>query len=47
VSEHVRAPLAEHASKRVAMVQRALGHLEPDARTHFVEGLRALVEEMK
>jgi DNA-binding MarR family transcriptional regulator len=45
VSEHVRAPLAEHASKRVAMVKRALDRLEPEARAHFVQGLRALVEE--
>jgi DNA-binding MarR family transcriptional regulator len=47
VSEHVRAPLAEHASKRVAMVKRALDRLEPEARAHFVQGLRALVEESR
>jgi DNA-binding MarR family transcriptional regulator len=45
VSEHIRGPLAEHASKRMAMVQRALSRLEPEARTHFVQGLRVLVEE--
>jgi DNA-binding MarR family transcriptional regulator len=45
VSEHIRGPLAEHASKRMAMVQRALDRLEPEARAHFVQGLRALVEE--
>jgi DNA-binding MarR family transcriptional regulator len=47
VSEHVRDPLVEHASKRVAMVQRALGRLEPEARANFVQGLRALVEELR
>lgn len=45
VSEHIRAPLAEHASKRVAMVRRALDPLEPEVRVHFLQGLRALVEE--
>jgi DNA-binding MarR family transcriptional regulator len=45
VSEHIRGPLAKHAKKRITMVQRALGHLEPEARAHFIQGLRALVEE--
>jgi DNA-binding MarR family transcriptional regulator len=45
VSEHIRGPLAKHAKKRIAMVQRALGRLEPEARAHFIQGLRALVEE--
>jgi DNA-binding MarR family transcriptional regulator len=45
VSEHIRAPLVAHASKRAAMVQRALSRLEPEAQAHFVQGLRALVEE--
>jgi DNA-binding MarR family transcriptional regulator len=47
VSEHIRGPLVELASTRIAMVQRALGQLDPDARAHFVQGLRALVEEMQ
>jgi DNA-binding MarR family transcriptional regulator len=45
VSEHIRGMLVEHASTRLAMVQRTLDRLEPEARTHFVQGLRALVEE--
>lgn len=45
VSEHIRGPLAKHAKKRIAMVQRALDPLEPEARAHFIQGLRALVEE--
>jgi DNA-binding MarR family transcriptional regulator len=45
VSEEIRAPLAEHASKRITMAQRALDRLEPEARAHFVQGLRVLVEE--
>jgi DNA-binding MarR family transcriptional regulator len=45
VSDHIRGPLAEYGSKRVAMVRRALDPLAPEARAHFVQGLRALVEE--
>ncbi|MDX6466411.1 MAG: hypothetical protein QOI27_1451 [Gaiellaceae bacterium] len=45
VAEHIRGPLAAHGSKRVAAVRRALDRLEPEARAHFVQGLRALVEE--
>jgi DNA-binding MarR family transcriptional regulator len=45
VSEHIRGALAEYASTRVAVVQRALERLEPEARAHFIQGLRALVEE--
>jgi DNA-binding MarR family transcriptional regulator len=45
VSDEIRGPLAKHAAKRMAMVQRALDRLEPAARKHFIEGLRALVEE--
>jgi DNA-binding MarR family transcriptional regulator len=45
VSEHIRGTLVEHAATRVAMVQRAFDRLEPEARAHFVQGLRALAEE--
>jgi DNA-binding MarR family transcriptional regulator len=45
VSDDIRGPLAKHASKRMAIVERALGRLEPEARAHFIQGLRALVEE--
>jgi DNA-binding MarR family transcriptional regulator len=45
VSEQIRGPLTEYASARVAVVKRALARLEPEARVHFVQGLRALVEE--
>jgi DNA-binding MarR family transcriptional regulator len=45
VSEHIRGTLVELASTRLAMVQRALDRLEPEARAHFVQGLRTLVEE--
>jgi DNA-binding MarR family transcriptional regulator len=47
VSDQIREPLVELASKRFAMVQRALSRLEPEARMHFVQGLRALVEELR
>lgn len=47
VSEHIREPLAAHASTRIAIVRRALDRLAPNARAHFLEGLRALVEEAK
>jgi DNA-binding MarR family transcriptional regulator len=45
VSAEIRGPLAKHAAKRIAIVQRAFDRLEPETRTHFIEGLRALVEE--
>jgi DNA-binding MarR family transcriptional regulator len=45
VSEHVRGPLAKHARKRIAMVQRALDRLDAEARANFIQGLQALVEE--
>ena len=44
VADDIRGPLAKHAAKRIAMVRRALDRLEPEARAHFVQGLRALVE---
>ncbi|MFL5962670.1 MAG: MarR family winged helix-turn-helix transcriptional regulator [Gaiellaceae bacterium] len=45
VSDEIRGPLAEHASKRISMVQRALDRLDHESRAHFIQGLRALVEE--
>jgi DNA-binding MarR family transcriptional regulator len=43
-SEHRRL-LTRLADERIALVRRTFARLDPDARSHFVEGLRILVEE--
>jgi DNA-binding MarR family transcriptional regulator len=45
VPEEHRRLLVRLADQRIGLVKRTLARLEPDARAHFIEGLRILAEE--
>jgi DNA-binding MarR family transcriptional regulator len=43
--EHIRVPLEQVANAKLSAMRRALEHLDPPARKHFLEGLRLLATE--
>jgi DNA-binding MarR family transcriptional regulator len=45
VPEEQRRLLLRLARERLGLIERTLARLEPEARAHFVEGLRVLAEE--